>query len=57
MARETPPAGATITVGGTSIAVGSTMKYLRLVLDGRWKFEEHFRRLEPKVIAAAGALG
>ncbi|KAI8442169.1 hypothetical protein MSG28_005777 [Choristoneura fumiferana] len=54
---DAPPLGANITVGGTPIAVGSTMKYLGLVLDGRWKFEEHFRRLAPKLVAAAGALG
>jgi hypothetical protein len=52
-----PPPDLAITVGGTSIAVGSTMKYLGLVLDGRWKFEEHFRRLAPRLVAAAGALG
>ncbi|XP_045458386.1 uncharacterized protein LOC123668734, partial [Melitaea cinxia] len=33
------------------------MKYLGIVLDGRWKFDEHFRRLTPKLLAAAGALG
>ncbi|XP_047990142.1 uncharacterized protein LOC125229363 [Leguminivora glycinivorella] len=31
------------------------MKYLGLVLDGR--FEEHFKHLAPKLLAAAGALG
>lgn len=55
--RHKPPPGAQIIVGGTSIAVGSTMKYLGIVLDGRWKFEMHFRRLAPKLVAAAGALG
>ncbi|XP_039760385.1 uncharacterized protein LOC120634057 [Pararge aegeria] len=51
-----PPAGSNLVVGGVSIAVESTMKYLGLVLDSRWKFEEHFRRLAPKLIGAAGAL-
>ncbi|XP_039761835.1 uncharacterized protein LOC120634993 [Pararge aegeria] len=34
----------------------NTMKYLGLVLDSRWTFEEHFRRLLPKLVGAAGAL-
>lgn len=33
---------------GTSIVVG-------IVLDGRWKFDGHFRRLAPRLLAAAGA--
>ncbi|CAH2211723.1 jg27690 [Pararge aegeria aegeria] len=32
------------------------MKYLGLVLDSLWKFEEHFWSLGPKLIGAAGAL-
>lgn len=55
--RKAPPQGAFIVVGRTSIAVGSAMKYLGLDLDGRWSFYEHFRRLAPKLVAAAGALG
>lgn len=54
--RNAPPPGAAIMVGGTSITVGLTMKYLGIVLDGRWKFEEHFKRLAPKLVAQAGAL-
>ncbi|KAJ8732627.1 hypothetical protein PYW07_015226 [Mythimna separata] len=46
--RTAPPPGFQITVGGVHIGVGSTMKYLGLVLDSRWTFEEHFRRLAPK---------
>jgi endonuclease/exonuclease/phosphatase (EEP) superfamily protein YafD len=56
-ARKGPPLGTQISVGGTSITVKPTMKYLGLVLDSRWKFEEHFRRLAPKLGATAGALG
>lgn len=55
--RNAPPLGTQISVGGTSITIESTMKYLGLVLDSRWKFEEHFRRLAPKLVATAGALG
>ncbi|KAJ0183944.1 hypothetical protein K1T71_000367 [Dendrolimus kikuchii] len=32
------------------------MKYLGLVLDGRWDFSAHFRQLAPKLKRAAGAL-
>ncbi|XP_049878275.1 uncharacterized protein LOC126375411 [Pectinophora gossypiella] len=33
------------------------MRYLGLVLDGRWEFRAHFQRLMPKLLGAAGALG
>ncbi|XP_063362818.1 uncharacterized protein LOC134665486 [Cydia fagiglandana] len=33
------------------------MRYLGIVLDGRWSFTEHFARKAPKLLAAAGALG
>ncbi|KAJ8706530.1 hypothetical protein PYW07_012608 [Mythimna separata] len=32
------------------------MKYLGLVLDSRWTFEEHFRRLAPKLDRSGAAL-
>ncbi|XP_073960783.1 uncharacterized protein [Choristoneura fumiferana] len=32
------------------------MKYLGLVLDSRWNFQDHFRRLAPKLIGSASAL-
>ncbi|KAJ0178025.1 hypothetical protein K1T71_006898 [Dendrolimus kikuchii] len=40
----------------TTIGVGTTMKYLGLVLDSRWEFSAHFKRLAPRLIGAAGAL-
>ncbi|XP_047528973.1 uncharacterized protein LOC125065436 [Vanessa atalanta] len=33
------------------------MKYLGLILDGRWSFRQHFAQLGPKLINAAAALG
>ena len=54
--RRAPPPDAHIVVGGARIAVESTMKYLGLVLDSRWDFGPHFRRLAPKLLGAAGAL-
>lgn len=55
--RKAPPAGSHIIVGGTQISVESTMKYLGLVLDSRWKFNSHFQRLAPKLMGVAAALG
>lgn len=55
--RNAPPAGAALIVGGVSIGVGSTMKYLGLVLDSRWNFKEHFKLQAPKLIRSALALG
>lgn len=43
-------------VSGVRIEVKSDMKYLGLVLDSRWDFREHFRRLVPRLMAAAAAL-
>ncbi|KAJ8737154.1 hypothetical protein PYW07_000425 [Mythimna separata] len=56
--RTAPPPGSQITVHTTGghIGVGSTMKYLGLVLDSRWTFEEHFRRLAPKLDRSGAAL-
>lgn len=52
--RNKPPPGLSITVGGTHISVGTTMKYLGLVLDSRWEFSAHFEWLAPRLMGAAG---
>ncbi|XP_041973441.1 uncharacterized protein LOC121729121, partial [Aricia agestis] len=54
--RNAPPSGLTVIVGGTTIQVAPSLTYLGLVLDSRWTFKEHFRRLSEKVTKAAGAL-
>ena len=54
--RNAPLSGSRITAGGVHIGVESTMKYLGLVLDSRWNFVEHFRRLAPKLQRAGAAL-
>lgn len=55
--RRAPPQGMEIIVGGATIKVAPTLRYLGIVLDSRWKFTEHFRQLAPKLIAFAGVLG
>ncbi|XP_052747523.1 uncharacterized protein LOC128199927 [Bicyclus anynana] len=55
--RRGPPRGAHIAVQGTVIEVKPCMKYLGLTLDGRWKFETHFKQLEVRLVKAAAALG
>ncbi|CAF4831280.1 unnamed protein product [Pieris macdunnoughi] len=55
--RMGPPSGAALVVEGVRISVASSMKYLGLVLDGRWNFEPHFKSLEGRLVRAAGALG
>ncbi|PZC79491.1 hypothetical protein B5X24_HaOG216271 [Helicoverpa armigera] len=42
-------------VGGVPIDVERAMTYLGLVLDGRWNFVKHFRRLGPKLEIAGAA--
>ncbi|XP_049885101.1 uncharacterized protein LOC126380041 [Pectinophora gossypiella] len=55
--RKGPPAGACIVIGGCRVEIKPQMKYLGLYLDPKWNFREHFRRLAPKLINAASALG
>nr|XP_026499748.1 uncharacterized protein LOC113403422 [Vanessa tameamea] len=55
--RKGPPRGESITVRGTVIKVQAQMKYLGLILDGRWSFGQHFVHLGPRLINAAAALG
>ncbi|XP_061719298.1 uncharacterized protein LOC133526622 [Cydia pomonella] len=38
------------------IPVNSHMKYLGLVLDRRWNFEQHFLKLAPRIVGAASVL-
>ncbi|XP_063371852.1 uncharacterized protein LOC134660082 [Cydia amplana] len=51
------PAGTAVRVGGEAVQVKAHIKYLGLVLDRRWSFEEHFARLAPRLVGAASALG
>lgn len=44
-------------VKGHAVKVGAQMRYLGLVLDGRWAFTAHFAQLAPRLTAAAAALG
>lgn len=55
-AREGPPQGANLVVGGVTIAVQPKLKYLGLVLDSKWRFDHHFKALAPRFMGAAGAL-
>ncbi|XP_072931492.1 uncharacterized protein [Epargyreus clarus] len=45
-----------VRVGDAVIQVGRCMRYLGLVLDSRWRFDEHFDRLVPRIHKVAGAL-
>jgi len=51
------PPEAHIRIGGTSILVGDRLKYLGLLLDGRWRFGHHFGALAPRVERVSTALG
>lgn len=55
--RGGPPPGTTLDLDGVPVRVGTQMRYLGLILDGRWTFGAHFTLLAPKVIGAAAALG
>lgn len=46
-----------IRVGGTSILVGDRIRYLGLLLDGKWRFEHHFSALALRVERVSAALG
>ncbi|KAJ8734058.1 hypothetical protein PYW07_014609 [Mythimna separata] len=58
--RTAPPPGSQRSVGDPSTTSGPhrrrTMEYLGLVLNSRWTFEEHFRRLVPKLDRTGTAL-
>ncbi|CAF4779293.1 unnamed protein product [Pieris macdunnoughi] len=54
--RKAPPQDADIIVGGVAIRVGTTLKYLGLILDPGWTFRPHFVALAPKLTATANML-
>lgn len=54
--KRAPPSDTTVTIAGVNINVKASLKYLGIVLDSRWKFDEHFRTLAPKAMKCAGAL-
>ncbi|XP_011858169.1 PREDICTED: uncharacterized protein LOC105555737 [Vollenhovia emeryi] len=43
-------------VEGTKIRMGKSIRYLGLQIDGRWRFEDHFAKLAPRLGCVAGAL-
>ncbi|XP_018376584.1 PREDICTED: uncharacterized protein LOC108769863 [Trachymyrmex cornetzi] len=47
------PANTVLRVAGMDIRVGSSMKYLGLMLDSRWTFEAHFIELVPRLERSA----
>lgn len=54
--RRKPPDNSYILVDGVRVPIKPHIKYLGLVLDGRWTFAEHFKRLAPRLNGAAAAL-
>lgn len=54
--RRGGPADTTVNVAGNDIKVGQKMKYLGLILDGRWTFSQHFADLAPRLERSALAL-
>lgn len=54
--RPPSPLHSSLSIGEVQINIGSYMRYLGLVLDSRWKFEEHFKRLLPRIRAASFAI-
>lgn len=51
--RKSPPVDSSIMVEGVPIAVRKTVKYLRLVLDSKWRFWSYFEQLSPKLLRVA----
>lgn len=52
----TPPDNVYITVEGAKIKIGSGIKYLGLLIDGKWEFRQHFVQLTPRLGKVATAL-
>ncbi|XP_068631417.1 uncharacterized protein [Battus philenor] len=56
LSRTREPPDSRVRVGGHDVTVGRYMKYLRLTLDSRWGFGEHFDRLVTRIERIAGAM-
>ncbi|XP_063632519.1 uncharacterized protein LOC134803661 [Cydia splendana] len=54
--RRGPPHNAHSRVYGEVVAVKAQMKYLGLILDGRWQFKAHFASLALRLMSTAAAL-
>lgn len=48
--------GTQIMVGFVGVQVALQIKYMGLVVDGTWSYDEHFRQLAPRLERAAAAL-
>lgn len=56
LSRGQEPPSSVVSVGNVQVQVGRYMKYLGLILDSKWDFREHFRRLIPRLERVLGAL-
>lgn len=54
--RRHPPLPLSILIGVTRVPVGTSVKYLGLLIDSRWSFVPHFKLVAKKSIRAANAL-
>lgn len=55
--RTEPPGNMTVRLGGESITLKNELKYLGLILDGRWRWLKHFTKVSEKASRTANALG
>lgn len=55
--RNSPPPESYLVVGGVRIGVRGELRYLGITLDSRLTFAAHFKRLAPRLMGAANALG
>lgn len=54
--RSRPDILPTISVGRSRIALGTSMKYLGIIIDSRWSFSDHFAYIEAKTAKVTRAL-
>ncbi|XP_049880311.1 uncharacterized protein LOC126376807 [Pectinophora gossypiella] len=56
LSRGEEPPDSSIRVGDVQVPIRRQIKYLGLILDGRWDFREHHNRLYPRIEKVIGAL-
>lgn len=54
--KRRPNVMPSVRVGQVDVAVGDTMKYLGVMVDGSWSFRSHFKYIENKVAKVVKAL-